>query len=121
LGLFIIALGTGGIKPCVSPFGGDQFDPYQTRMISIFFAVFYFSINAGSMISTFITPMFRATPCLDQDTCYPLAFGIPAVLMITATVVFTIGSPWYKKKPPKTNVFKDVAVVVKVKLTLKLN
>jgi dipeptide/tripeptide permease len=59
LGLFVIAIGTGGIKPCVSPFGGDQFDPYQTRMISIFFSVFYFSINAGSMISTFITPIFR--------------------------------------------------------------
>jgi dipeptide/tripeptide permease len=28
-------------------------------MISIFFSVFYFSINAGSMISTFITPIFR--------------------------------------------------------------
>ena len=25
LGLHLIALGTGGIKPCVSSFGGDQF------------------------------------------------------------------------------------------------
>ncbi|KAF0989273.1 hypothetical protein HZS_3021 [Henneguya salminicola] len=25
-GLFLIAIGTGGIKPCVSTFGADQFD-----------------------------------------------------------------------------------------------
>ena len=28
-GLFIIALGTGGIKPCVAPFGADQFKKGQ--------------------------------------------------------------------------------------------
>ncbi|KAI6216830.1 Peptide transporter family 1 [Aphelenchoides besseyi] len=107
-GLGIIALGTGGIKPCVSPFGGDQFDRHESKMISVFFSVFYFSINAGSMISTFVAPIFRALPCLGQDSCYPLAFGIPAVLMIAATVAFMLGSFWYKKTPPKTNVMADV-------------
>ena len=29
IGLILIALGTGGIKPCVSAFGGDQFTPDQ--------------------------------------------------------------------------------------------
>jgi dipeptide/tripeptide permease len=57
--LIVIAIGTGGIKPCVAPFGGDQFVSWQTRMISIFFSVFYFSINAGSIISTLITPLLR--------------------------------------------------------------
>ncbi|KAI6243318.1 Peptide transporter family 1 [Aphelenchoides fujianensis] len=107
-GLFIIAMGTGGIKPCVSPFGGDQFDPWETKMISLFFSVFYFSINAGSMISTFVAPIFRSLPCLGQDSCYPMAFGIPAVLMIVATIAFMLGSFWYKKKPPTSNVFADV-------------
>ncbi|CAD5216142.1 unnamed protein product [Bursaphelenchus okinawaensis] len=40
LGLFIIAIGTGGIKPCVSPFGGDQFEKYELKMISLFFSYF---------------------------------------------------------------------------------
>jgi hypothetical protein len=35
LGLFFIALGTGGIKPCVSAFGGDQFKPHQKHLIQV--------------------------------------------------------------------------------------
>lgn len=55
LGLLVIGLGTGGIKPCVSAFGGDQFKKGQERMLEAFFSIFYFSINAGSLITTFIS------------------------------------------------------------------
>lgn len=33
VGLFLIALGTGGIKPCVSAFGGDQFEEEHVRLL----------------------------------------------------------------------------------------
>lgn len=84
VGLLLIAVGTGGIKPCVSAFGGDQFKlPQQEKQLQQFFSLFYFAINSGSLISTFLTPVLREdVECLDQDTCYPLAFGVPAVLMI---------------------------------------
>lgn len=36
---------------------------FQERMLSLFFSMFYFSINAGSMISTFISPIFRCELC----------------------------------------------------------
>ncbi|GMT35283.1 hypothetical protein PFISCL1PPCAC_26580, partial [Pristionchus fissidentatus] len=111
-GLLIIAFGTGGIKPCVSAFDGDQFDKNQDKMISVYFSMFYFSINAGSMIGSFITPIFRATPCMGQDSCYPLSFGVPAVLMVVATGIFMIGSPWYIKNPPTENVFAEVARII---------
>ncbi|GMT07867.1 hypothetical protein PENTCL1PPCAC_30041, partial [Pristionchus entomophagus] len=111
-GLVVIGFGTGGIKPCVSAFGADQFDKGQERMLSIYFSMFYFSINAGSMISTFISPIFRAQPCLGQDSCYPLSFGVPAVLMVVATGIFMIGSPWYRKKPPTENVFGEIARLI---------
>lgn len=32
IGLVTIALGTGGIKPCVSAFGGDQFEESQVHI-----------------------------------------------------------------------------------------
>uniref|UniRef100_A0A0K0FBV1 Oligopeptide transporter 1 n=1 Tax=Strongyloides venezuelensis TaxID=75913 RepID=A0A0K0FBV1_STRVS len=121
LGLVIIGFGTGGIKPCVNSFGGEQFEQHQERMLSLFFSMFYFSINAGSMISTFISPIFRSLPCLGQDTCFPLAFGIPAILMIVATVVFMLGSFKYKKPVVKNNVFGEVWRVCKGAVKNKYN
>lgn len=84
LGLLFIAIGTGGIKPCVSSFGGDQFVlPEQSLQLQQFFSFFYFSINAGSMISTFLTPSLRNdVKCFGENSCFPLAFGVPAILMI---------------------------------------
>lgn len=59
VGLVLVAFGTGGIKPCVSAFGGDQFHPSQVEAISTYFSIFYFAINAGSVLSMFITPLLR--------------------------------------------------------------
>uniref|UniRef100_A0A8C0E123 Solute carrier family 15 member 1 n=1 Tax=Balaenoptera musculus TaxID=9771 RepID=A0A8C0E123_BALMU len=59
VGLALIALGTGGIKPCVSAFGGDQFEEGQEKQRNRFFSIFYLAINAGSLLSTIITPMLR--------------------------------------------------------------
>ena len=86
LGLLLIAIGTGGIKPCVLALGGEQFKlPEQAKQLGYFFAIFTFIVNAGSLISTTVTPIFRRdVECFGDDTCYPLAFGAPASLMIVA-------------------------------------
>lgn len=91
LSLFLIALGTGGIKPCVSAFGGDQFKlPQQQTQLALFFSLFYFSINAGSLISTFLTPVLRNNVhCFGEDSCFPLAFAVPGVLMVVSLGKFT--------------------------------
>uniref|UniRef100_A0A8B9JP38 Solute carrier family 15 member 1 n=1 Tax=Astyanax mexicanus TaxID=7994 RepID=A0A8B9JP38_ASTMX len=110
LGLFLIAVGTGGIKPCVAAFGGDQFQDHQEKQRSTFFSIFYLSINAGSLLSTLITPILRAQECgiNSQQKCYPLAFGVPAALMAVALVVFIAGSSMYTKAAPKGNIMLEV-------------
>jgi len=110
IGLFLIAVGTGGIKPCVSAFGGDQFKlPEQERQLQTFFSVFYFAINAGSLISTFLTPIFREdVKCFGDDTCYSLAFGVPAALMGVATILLVLGKNLYVMKPPEGNIMTKV-------------
>ena len=77
LALIITAVGIGGIKPSVSAFGGDQFVlPQQEAQLTIFFSVYYFSINMGATFSEIITPILRKdVSCMGQDTCYSLAFG----------------------------------------------
>eukprot|EP00079_Xenopus_tropicalis_P013839 XP_002943192.2 PREDICTED: solute carrier family 15 member 2 isoform X1 [Xenopus tropicalis] len=108
IGLIAIAFGTGGIKPCVAAFGGDQFEEEHAQERSKFFSIFYLSINAGSLISTFVTPVLRGdVKCFGGD-CYALAFGVPAALMFVALIVFVAGSGMYKKYPPQGNILASV-------------
>ncbi|XP_036396014.1 solute carrier family 15 member 1-like [Megalops cyprinoides] len=110
VGLLLIALGTGGIKPCVAAFGGDQFEDHQEKQRSTFFSIFYLSINAGSLLSTIITPILRGQECgiRSQQKCYSLAFGVPAALMVVALLVFIVGSSMYTKAAPKGNIMLEV-------------
>lgn len=112
LGLALIAFGTGGIKPCVAAFGGDQFHPDQKSQLQRFFSFFYISINSGSLISTFLTPILRQdVHCLGRQDCYPLAFGVPAALMMISLVLFVLGNfiTTYVIHPPtKDNVVAKV-------------
>jgi POT family proton-dependent oligopeptide transporter len=85
IGLSLIAIGSGGIKPCVSAHVGDQFGPQNKHLLSRVFSWFYFSINLGSFLSTLLTPLLL-------DKYGPsVAFGLPGGLMILATFVFWLG------------------------------
>lgn len=83
--LALIAIGSGGIKPCVSAHVGDQFGPKNKHLLSKIFGWFYFAINFGSTVSTFLTPLLlvKFGP--------GVAFGVPGVLMAIATFVFWLG------------------------------
>src|SRR5438445_2493993 len=85
IGLGLIALGAGGIKPCVSANVGDQFGASNQHLLPRVFSWFYFSINFGSAFSTILIPelLERFGP--------KIAFGTPGVFMFIATVVFWFG------------------------------
>lgn len=85
VGLFLIALGAGGIKPCVSAMVGDQFGKANQHLLTRVFSWFYFSINVGSAFSTMLIPWLLA------HRGPAIAFGIPGVLMLIAAVVFWLG------------------------------
>ncbi|CAF1448991.1 unnamed protein product [Adineta ricciae] len=111
IGLLLIALGTGGIKPCVSAFGADQISMTNPKQLNRYFAFFYFAINTGSLVSTLLTPLLRSKfSCFGYD-CYSLAFGIPALLMLISIIIFILGTPLYKRVPPKENIIvKFIAI-----------
>jgi POT family proton-dependent oligopeptide transporter len=94
LGLGLIALGSGGIKPCVSAFCGDQFKSYQSAMLQKAYGLFYWSINFGSFFS------FLTIPWLKEEWGYRVAFGVPGVLMLIATLIFWLGRKTYTRVPP---------------------
>jgi dipeptide/tripeptide permease len=113
-GLVCISIGTGGIKPCVSTFGGDQYDPTDFENIKSFFNVFYFAINAGSLLSIFISPIISDIHCLNNLTCYPLAFGLPAILLCASLLLFLAGRKKYVKKKPDPKFFKQILECVRI-------
>jgi POT family proton-dependent oligopeptide transporter len=95
LGLGLIAVGSGGIKPCVSANVGDQFTAANSHMVTQVFQIFYFIINYGSFFSTILTPL------LLRYFGAEMAFGVPGVLMAIATFVFWRGRDKFVHVPPK--------------------
>ena len=93
-GLVLIALGAGGIKPCVSAHVGDQFGSKNAHLLSRIFNWFYFSINLGAFASMLLTPW------LLEWYGPHWAFGVPGVLMGIATLVFWMGRKRFAHVPP---------------------
>ncbi|KQZ44179.1 oligopeptide:H+ symporter [Duganella sp. Root1480D1] len=93
-GLFLIAFGSGGIKPLVVSFVGDQFDQTNKKKAKVVFDAFYWSINFGSFFASLLMPIFL------KDFGAAVAFGIPGILMFIATIVFWLGRRKYIHVPP---------------------
>jgi POT family proton-dependent oligopeptide transporter len=91
IGLSLIALGAGGIKPCVSAHLGDQYRGQAQGLISSGYSFFYFAINVGALLSTLFIPwaLSRYGP--------HAAFALPGVLMGVATIVFWKGRHTYTR------------------------
>src|SRR4029434_6827675 len=119
VGLLLVAMGTGGIKPCVSTNVGDQFGATNKHLLTKVFNWFYFSINAGSALSTLLIPWllepYKATPggfiaslptgivsFLESPRLHSpsIAFGLPGVFMVIATIFFWAGRKKFVHIPP---------------------
>lgn len=95
--IYLIAFGTGGIKPCVSSFGADQFDDNdenEKKKKSSFFNWFYLSINVGALIASSVLVYIQS------NVGWGLGFGVPAVAMAIALVFFFSGTRLYRLQPP---------------------
>jgi proton-dependent oligopeptide transporter, POT family len=96
IGLMLIAIGAGGIKPCVSANVGDQFGESNRHLLSRVFGWFYFSINLGSSFSIWLCPVLLRSPNWGPK----YAFGLPGVLMFIATIIFWMGRKKMVHVPP---------------------
>jgi len=109
LALYLIALGTGGIKPCVSSYGADQFDdtdPVEKEHKSSFFNWFYFSINIGALIASSLLVWIQ------DNVGWGWGFGIPAVTMAIAVVSFFSGTRLYRNQKPGGSALTRICQVI---------
>jgi len=116
VGLFLIAIGAGGIKPCVSANVGDQFGASNQHLLTRVFSWFYFSINFGSAFSTMLIPWMLEPYHASESSSASLpswlqtflkgvhgpdiAFGTPGILMLVATIIFWLGRKKFVHLPP---------------------
>src|SRR6476660_4854121 len=114
VGLILICLGAGGIKPCVSANVGDQFGESNKHLLSKMFGWFYFSINAGSFISSIICPWMLANGTLGPRW----AFGIPGISMVIATIFFWAGRHKMVHVPPRGLGYLKEAFLTREGLTI---
>lgn len=107
--LYLIALGTGGIKPCVSSYGADQFDDAdeaEKKHKSSFFNWFYFSINIGALIASSVLVWVQ------DNEGWGWGFGIPAVAMAIAVVSFFSGTRLFRNQKPGGSPLTRICQVV---------
>ncbi len=97
IGLTLIALGAGGIKPCVTAMVGDQFGRSNRSLMAMVFNWFYFAINFGAFFSAMLTPL------LLEHFGTAVAFGFPGVLMLLSTIVLVAGRNKFVRIPPAGN------------------
>ncbi|KAF8396886.1 hypothetical protein HHK36_018521 [Tetracentron sinense] len=114
IALYMIALGTGGIKPCVSSFGADQFDDTdeaEKKRKSSFFNWFYLSINIGALIAASVLVWIQ------MNVGWGWGFGIPAVAMAIAVVSFFSGTKLYRNQKPGGSALTRIAQVLVASVT----
>ncbi|ORY08312.1 PTR2-domain-containing protein [Basidiobolus meristosporus CBS 931.73] len=107
--LIVIGLGTGGIKPLVSPMAADQYTQKNLEVRVIkgervvadpalntqhLYNWFYWAINVGSLVGGIITPQ------LESHIGFWLAYLVPTVMFAMAISVFYLGRGRYVKVPP---------------------
>ena len=115
LGQSLIAIGSGGIKPCVSAQIGDQFSLTNQHLMSKVYSWFYIAINVGAFTAMLIIPW------LLKHSGPAIAFAVPGLLMLLATFLLWLGRHHYIHKPPAGMTFiKEMCSQVGLKRLAKL-
>ncbi|KAL8604549.1 hypothetical protein ACOMHN_015833 [Nucella lapillus] len=104
--LVFIAIGTGGIKANVGPFGAQQLQEQGEGAVKSFFNWFYWFINVGSLIA------YTGVAYVQQEVSFFWGFVVPLVSMVFAIVLFIAVKPFYIQKKPGGSIVSMSAKVL---------
>ncbi|CAN8304289.1 unnamed protein product [Cochlearia groenlandica] len=107
IGLYLVALGIGGVKGSLPSHGAEQFDdntPKGRKQRSTFFNYFVFCLSCGALVAvTFVV-------WLEDNVGWEWGFGVATISIFLSVIVFLFGSKFYKNKIPRgsplTTIFK---------------
>ncbi|KAK7307142.1 hypothetical protein VNO77_39950 [Canavalia gladiata] len=109
VGLYLVALGVGGIKGSLPAHGGEQFDETTSvgrKQRSTFFNYFVFCLSCGALIAvTFVV-------WIEDNKGWQWGFAISTISIFLSIPVFLVGSTTYKNKIPSGSPFTTILKVL---------
>ncbi|GKV41832.1 hypothetical protein SLEP1_g49315 [Rubroshorea leprosula] len=109
IGLGLLAIGAGGIRPCNIAFGADQFDTTTKkgrRQLESFFNWWYFSFTLALVVA------LTGVVYIQTNVSWALGFFIPTMCLFFSIAIFIIGHHTYILAKPQGSVFVDMAKVI---------
>ncbi|RZC50426.1 hypothetical protein C5167_018842 [Papaver somniferum] len=109
LSLYLIALGTGGLKSSVSGFGTDQFDEKDEKeksQMAFFFNRFFFLISVGTLLAVTVLVYIQ------DEVGRSWAYGICSVSMLIAVLIFLSGTKRYRFKKSSGSPIVHISQVI---------
>ncbi|KAL7118395.1 hypothetical protein ACP275_03G133800 [Erythranthe tilingii] len=103
--LYLVALGSGCMKPNIISHGADQFDVKQSKKLSTFFNCAYFSFCSGELVALTLLVWVQTHSGMD------LGFGVSAAAMAVGLICLISGSIVYRNSPPRGSIFTPIAQV----------
>ncbi|KAG6652324.1 hypothetical protein I3843_06G167300 [Carya illinoinensis] len=106
--LYLVALGSGCVKPNMIAHGGDQFNqdnPKQSKKLSSYFNAAYFAFSLGELIALTILVWVQTHSGMD------VGFGVSAAAMAMGLISLVSGTLYYRNKPPQGSIFTPIAQV----------
>lgn len=114
-GLYLVALGVGGIKGSLAPHGAEQYDETTQlgrKQRSAFFNYYVFCLSSGALIAvTFVV-------WIEDNKGWQWGFGISTATILLSIPIFLLGSPFYRNKIPTGC---PITTIVKVKFRKPIN
>ncbi|KAK8659247.1 hypothetical protein V6N13_029455 [Hibiscus sabdariffa] len=115
IGLYLVALGIGGIKGSLPAHGAEQFDentPKGRKQRSSFFNYFVFSLSFGALIAvTFVV-------WIEDNKGWEWGFAISTISILLSVTIFLAGSMFYRNKIPLGS---PLTIICKVLIAATLN
>ncbi|KAL0326457.1 UNVERIFIED_CONTAM: protein NRT1/ PTR FAMILY 4.4 [Sesamum radiatum] len=106
--LYLVALGSGCLKPNIISHGADQFpkhDLKQSKKLSTFFNSAYFAFCTGELLALTLLVWVQTHSGMD------VGFGVSAAAMAVGLICLISGSLIYRNRPPRGSIFTPIAQV----------
>ncbi|XP_058188528.1 protein NRT1/ PTR FAMILY 4.3 [Rhododendron vialii] len=106
--LYLVALGSGCVKPNMISHGADQFnrdDPKQSKKLSSYFNAAYVAFSVGELVALTVLVWVQTHSGMD------VGFGVSAAAMAMGLISLVCGTLVYRNKPPQGSIFTPIAQV----------